>query len=227
MLGLMDDLGAILLTLRLAAVTTILLLLVGTPVAWWLATTRARVKPMVEAMTALPLVLPPTVIGFYLLLLFSPASTLGGWWLELTGTTLTFSFSGLVIASLIYSFPFVVQPLQGAFEVVGEGPVEAARTLGASRWDAFRSIVVPLSRRGFLTASVLGFAHTIGEFGVVLMVGGNIPGTTQVISIRIYSQVESLQYAQAHVLSAGLIAFSFAVLLIVFTLNRKVPVRVG
>lgn len=227
MLGLMDDLGAILLTLRLAAVTTILLLLVGTPVAWWLATTRARVKPMVEAMTALPLVLPPTVMGFYLLLLFSPASTLGGWWLELTGTTLTFSFSGLVIASLIYSFPFVVQPLQGAFEAVGEGPVEAARTLGASRWDAFRSIVVPLSRRGFLTASVLGFAHTIGEFGVVLMVGGNIPGTTQVISIRIYSQVESLQYAQAHVLSAGLIAFSFAVLLIVFTLNRKVPVRVG
>lgn len=227
MLTPMDDWNAISLTLRLAAVTTILLLVIGTPVAWWLATTRSRVKPVFEALTALPLVLPPTVIGFYLLLLFSPNSTLGGWWLQVTGTTLTFSFSGLVVASVIYSFPFVIQPLQGAFESVGESPVEAARTLGASRFDAFRSVVIPLSRRGFLTATVLGFAHTIGEFGVVLMVGGNIPGTTQVISIRIYSQVESLNYSQAHALSAGLIAFSFAVLLVVFTLNRKVPVRVG
>lgn len=222
-----DALPAILLTLRLAVVTTLILLVIGTPLAWWLATTRTRLKPAIEALTALPLVLPPTVIGFYLLILFSPASTLGGWWVQLTGSTLTFSFSGLVIASVIYSFPFVIQPLQGAFEAVGNGPVEAARTLGASRFDAFRSIVVPLSRRGFLTASVLGFAHTLGEFGVVLMVGGNIPGSTQVVSIRIYSQVEALNYAQAHALSAGLIVFSFAVLLAVFILNRKVPVRVG
>lgn len=221
----MPELGSIVLTLKLAGVTTMLLLLLGTPFAWWLANTRSRLKPAFEALTAMPLVLPPTVLGFYLLILFSPQSSLGGFWVELTGSALTFSFSGLVLASILYSLPFMVQPLQTAFEAVGRAPLEAAATLGAGRMDTFFNVVVPMSLRGFLTAMVLTFAHTIGEFGVVLMVGGNIPGETRVISIAIYEQVETLNYQQAHILSAGLLAFSFLVLLVVYVANRRIPVR--
>ncbi len=221
------DLGPLWLTLKLAALATLLLLLLGSPLAWWLANTRSRLKAVVEAITALPLVLPPTVLGFYLLLLFSPRSGFGGWWLQVTDTTLAFSFAGLVIASVLYSLPFMVQPLQLAFEAVGRAPLEAAATLRASRLDAFFSVASPLALRGYLSAVVLTFAHTIGEFGVVLMVGGNIPGQTKVISIAIYEHVETLQYAQAHVLAAGLLVFSFVVLLFVYTMNRRYPVQVG
>jgi molybdate transport system permease protein len=222
----MPEAGAIVLTLQLAAMTTILLLLLGTPFAWWLANTRSRAKPVLEALTAMPLVLPPTVLGFYLLILMSPDSALGAFWVQVTGSALTFSFSGLVVASVFYSLPFMVQPLQNAFEGVGRGPLEAAATLGASPLNAFFTVVAPLSVRGFLTATVLSFAHTIGEFGVVLMVGGNIPGETRVISIAVYEQVETLNYAQAHQLSAGLLVFSFVVLLAVYLANRRIPVRV-
>jgi len=221
------DLSPLWLSIQLAAVTTVLLLIVGTPLAWWLATTQRRARPFVEAITALPLVLPPTVLGFYLLIFLNPNSTLGGLWRDATGTGLTFSFSGLVLASALYSLPFMVQPLQAGFEAVGRGPMEAAASLRASRLDAFFTVAVPLSKRGFLTGIVLSFAHTIGEFGVVLMVGGNIPGQTRVISIAIYEQVETLDYAQAHALSAILLVFSFVVLLAVFTINRRMPVRVG
>lgn len=221
------DLGPLWLTLKLAALATLLLLLLGSPLAWWLAHTRSRLKAVIEAITALPLVLPPTVLGFYLLLLFSPRSAFGGWWLQVTDATLAFSFAGLVIASALYSLPFMVQPLQLAFEAVGRAPLEAAATLRASRWDAFFSVASPLALRGYLSAVVLTFAHTIGEFGVVLMVGGNIPGQTKVISIAIYEHVETLQYAQAHVLAAGLLVFSFFVLLFVYTMNRRYPVQVG
>jgi molybdate transport system permease protein len=222
----MPEAGAIVLTLQLAAMTTIVLLLLGTPFAWWLANTRSRAKPVLEALTAMPLVLPPTVLGFYLLILMSPDSALGAFWVQVTGSALTFSFSGLVVASVFYSLPFMVQPLQNAFEGVGRGPLEAAATLGASPLNAFFTVVAPLSVRGFLTATVLSFAHTIGEFGVVLMVGGNIPGETRVISIAVYEQVETLNYAQAHQLSAGLLVFSFVVLLAVYLANRRIPVRV-
>ena len=221
------DLGALWLTLRLALVTTSILVPLATPLAWWLATTRSRFRPALEATTALPLVLPPTVLGFYLLVLLNPGSFLGGLWVELTGDTLAFSFAGLVVASLVYSLPFAVQPLQTAFAGVGREPMEAAASLGAAPLDAFVSVAVPLSARGFLTAAVLTFAHTIGEFGVVLMVGGNIPGRTRVISISIYEQVETLRYAEAHVLSAGLIVFSFFVLLVVYAVNRRAVLHVG
>jgi molybdate transport system permease protein len=219
------DAGPLLLTLQLAAVTTAILMVVATPLAWWLAHTANRLKPVVEAVTALPLVLPPTVLGFYLLLAMSPKSPIGGFWLQATGTTLTFSFSGLVVASVLYSMPFAVQPLQAAFEAVGRGPLEAAATLRASPLDRFFSVAMPLARRGFLTAAVLSFAHTIGEFGVVLMVGGNIPGQTKVVSIAIYEHVETINFADAHVLSAILLVFSFLVLLFVYVLNRRFAVR--
>lgn len=221
------DLAPLWLTLRLAGVTTLVLLIIGTPIAWWLAFTTHRLKPVVEALTALPLVLPPTVLGFYLLVMLSPKSPLGSAWLDLTGTTLTFSFLGLIIGSVIYSLPFTVQPLQAAFEAVGRGPLEAAAMLRAGPFDRFRSVAAPMAARGFLTASVLTFAHTIGEFGVVLMLGGNIPGKTKVISIAIYEHVETINYADAHVLSAGLLVFSFCVLLFVYTVNRRFPVTVG
>jgi molybdate transport system permease protein len=221
------DFGPLWLTLHLATVTTFCLMLLATPFAWWLAHTTSRWKPALEAVTALPLVLPPTVLGFYLLILMSPNSTLGSAWVEMTGTTLTFSFTGLVIASMIYSLPFAVQPLQAAFEQAGRGAVEAAATLGAGRLDRFFSVGLPMARRGFLTAAILTFAHTIGEFGVVLMVGGNIPDQTKVISIAIYEHVETIRYAQAHVLSAILLAFSFSVLLVVYVLNRRAAVRPG
>ena len=222
----MPDLGPLWLSFALATVTTVILLLLGTPLAWWLARTRSRFRSAIEAVTALPLVLPPTVLGFYILIALGPASPVGGFWLEVTGEALTFSFSGLVVASVIYSLPFMVQPLQNAFEAVGRGPVEAAATLRAGPLDAFFSVVAPLSLRGFVTAAVLTFAHTIGEFGVVLMVGGNIPGETRVISIAIYEHVETLNYADAHILSAGLIAFAFAVLLLVYSIRRGNRVNV-
>jgi len=216
---------AIWLTLQLASVTTLLLVVLGTPLAWWLANTRTRIKPALEALTAMPLVLPPTVLGFYLLILLSPEAPLGAAWVRLTGDTLTFSFAGLVLASVVYSLPFMVQPLQSAFESVGRAPLEAAASLRAGPVDAFFTVVVPLSARGFVTALVLTFAHTVGEFGVVLMVGGNIPGQTRVLSIVVYEHVETLRYAEAHVLAAGLMAFSFLVLLAVYVANRRLPVR--
>jgi molybdate transport system permease protein len=218
------ELGPLWLSAQLASVTVVLLLLIATPIAWWLAFTRARARAVVEAVVALPLVLPPTVLGFYLLVLMGPASTIGGFWVELTDTTLTFSFAGLVVASVIYSFPFAVQPLQAAFESVGRAPLEAAATLGASPLQAFWRVGSPLALRGYVSAIVLSFAHTLGEFGVVLMVGGNIPGSTRVVSIAIFEHVETLAYDQAHLLSAVLLIFSFAVLLAVYTLNRRVPI---
>lgn len=222
----MPDLGPLWLSLTLAAVTTLVLLLLGTPLAWWLSGTRSRFKPVVEAVTALPLVLPPTVLGFYFLIALGPTSSIGSFWMTITGEALTFSFSGLVVASVIYSLPFMVQPLQNAFESIGRAPFEAAATLRASPTDAFFSVAAPLARRGFITAAVLSFAHTIGEFGVVLMVGGNIPGKTRVISIAIYEHVETMNYAEAHVLSAGLIVFAFSVLFFVYASRRGNAVHV-
>lgn len=218
----MPDLGALWLTLHLAAVTTVILLVLSTPLAWWLATTEARIKPVVEAITALPLVLPPTVLGFYFLVLMSPNAPLGAAWIRLTGESLTFSFTGLVLASIVYSLPFAVQPLQRSFEAIGPDPMEAAASLRAQPLDAFFTVAMPMAKRGFLTAAVLSFAHTIGEFGVVLMVGGNIPGETRTISIAIYEHVEVLEYAQAHVLSAILLVLSFAMLSIVYFANRTI-----
>jgi molybdate transport system permease protein len=222
---LFPGLGPLVLTVKLAALTTVILLLLGTPVAWWLANTRIRLKPLFETIVALPLVLPPTVMGFYLLLMLGPKGWVGGIWMQLTGSPLTFSFTGLVVASVIYSFPFVVQPLHSAFEGVGKDFMEAARTLGANRLDAFFSIAAPLARRGFLTATVLGFAHTLGEFGVVLMVGGNIPGETRVISIAIYDHVEMLDYGKAQTLSAILLGFAFIAMLSMYIINHRDQVR--
>ncbi|HEY8520102.1 MAG TPA: molybdate ABC transporter permease subunit [Gammaproteobacteria bacterium] len=215
------DLGPVWLSLELAAVTVVVLLLIATPLAWWLAFTRTPARTAVEAVVALPLVLPPTVLGFYLLILLGPAGPIGSLWVDLTDTTLTFSFAGLVVASVLYSLPFAVQPLQSAFEAVGRAPLEAAATLGASPLEAFFRVASPLALRGYVSAAVLSFAHTIGEFGVVLMVGGNIPGSTKVVSIAIFEHVETLDYASAHVLSAGLLVFSFLVLLAVYLLNRR------
>lgn len=219
------ELGPLWVSLKLGLVTVVCLLLIATPLAWWLAFTRSRVRAPVEAAVALPLVLPPTVLGFYLLILLGPAGWIGRLWVEVTDTTLTFSFTGLVIASIVYSLPFAVQPLQGAFENVGKAPLEAAATLGAGRLRRFTSVAMPLSARGYLTAIVLVFAHTLGEFGVVLMVGGNIPGRTKVISIAVFEHVETIDYAQAHILSAGLLVFSFMLLLLIFGLNRRIPMR--
>lgn len=207
-----QDLTAIVLTLQLASVTTAILLLIGTPLAWWLAHTQIRGKSILQAIVALPLVLPPTVLGFYLLLAFAPDSSLGHLWQTLTGDQLAFSFSALVIGSVLYSLPFVVQPLQASFEQLPKSLLEAASTMGASVSDQLVSIVLPLTRSSFITAASLGFAHTIGEFGVVLMIGGNIPGQTQVISIALYDKVEALQYNQAHGLAGILIVFSLALL---------------
>lgn len=223
----MIEWSAITLTLQLAGVSTLVLLVLGTPLAWWLARADGKLKTTIETLTALPLVLPPTVLGFYLLIFLSPNTPLGEFWFTLTGEHLTFSFSALVIASVVYSLPFMVQPLQGAFEGLGRAPLEAAASLGASPLDTFIHVVLPLSKRGYLTAVVLTFAHTIGEFGVVLMVGGNIPERTRVISIAIYEHVETLNYAQAHTLAAGLLLFSFIVLLLVYGGNKRAPIRLG
>jgi len=217
--------GPLLLSLQLAAVTTLILIVLGTPLAWWLSRTRSRFKTAIQAGVALPIVLPPTVMGFYLLIVLGPYGAIGRWWVEVTGEALTFSFTGLVIASCFYSLPFAVQPLQSAFDSLGKQEIEAARTLGASKLDAFFTIAVPLSAHGFLSATVLAFAHTLGEFGVVLMVGGNIPGETRVISIAIYDHVESLDYATAHQMSLLLIAFAFVVLLSMFMVNRRLVKR--
>jgi len=212
------DLAAVRLTLELAAVVTLLLLAIGTPIAWWLARTRSRLRHAVGAVVALPLVLPPTVIGFYLLLLLGPNGPVGKLTEALGIGLLPFSFGGLVLASVCYSLPFVVQPLQNAFEAMGTRPLEVAATLRASPWDTFWSVAVPLARPGFLSGAVLGFAHTVGEFGVVLMIGGNIPDKTRVVSVQIYDHVEALEYAQAHWLAGGMLAFSFIVLLALYTL---------
>ncbi|MBI5901572.1 MAG: molybdate ABC transporter permease subunit [Rhodocyclales bacterium] len=213
------DLAAIWLTLKLAGVTTVLLLLIGTPVAWWLARTPSWWKGPVGAVVALPIVLPPTVLGFYLLLLMGPEGVVGRLTTAAGIGLLPFSFAGLVVASVIYSMPFVVQPLQNAFEAIGDGPLEAAATLRASPLDAFFSVAVPLARPGFLTATILGFAHTVGEFGIVLMIGGNIPDKTRVVSVQIYDHVEAMEYGQAHWLAGAMVAFSFVVLLALYWLN--------
>ena len=212
-------LAAIALTLRLAGVTTLILLLVGTPLAWWLARTRSWAKGPVGALVALPLVLPPTVLGFYLLVTLGPNGP-GGQLTQALGIgLLPFTFSGLVLGSVLYSLPFVVQPLQQAFEAIGDKPLEAAATLRASPLDTFFSVVLPLARPGYLTATVMGFAHTVGEFGVVLMLGGNIPNQTRVVSVQIYDHVEALEYTQAHWLSGAMVVFSFGVLLALYLLN--------
>ncbi len=218
------DLVALLLSLKLAGITTLILLLLGTPLAWWLARTRWRYRFLVEAVVALPLVLPPTVLGFYLLVALGPQGPIGSLMQALGGRPLAFTFTGLIIGSVFYSLPFVVQPLQAAFAAIGQRPLEVAATLRASPLDRFFSVAVPLARPGFLTAAVLGFAHTLGEFGVVLMIGGNIPGSTQVISIAIYDHVESLEYTRAHWLSGGLLLLSFLLLMTVYALNRRFSV---
>lgn len=215
------EFAALWLSIQLGLVTTVVLIVAGTPLAWWLSQTRRRWRPVVETLVAMPLVLPPTVLGFYLLILMGPAGALGGAWVQLTGSSLTFSFTGLVIASCIYSLPFVVQPLQNAFSAVPTRLIEAAAGLGASNWPIFVEVVLPLSTRGFVTAAVMGFAHTLGEFGVVLMVGGNIPGETRVVSIAIYDYVETLRYDEAHVLSLILVLFAFVSLVTVYWVNRR------
>ena len=208
-----QDWQAIALTLQLASVTTVLLLVLCTPLAWWLAHTRSRWRGPVSAVVALPLVLPPTVIGFYLLITLGPQGPIGQFTQSLGLGTLPFTFWGLVVGSLIYSLPFAVQPLQHAFEAIGSRPLEAAATLGAGPIDRFFTVALPLARPGFIHAAILSFAHTVGEFGVVLMLGGNIPGVTRVVSVQIYDHVEALEYAQAHWLAGGMVVFSFLVLL--------------
>ncbi|MCU4675083.1 molybdate ABC transporter permease subunit [Catenovulum sp. 2E275] len=215
------DYSAIILTLKLAGLVTLILLVLGTPLAYWLATSRSRLTPVINAIVALPLVLPPTVLGFYLLIAMGPNGPLGQLTQMLGISGLAFSFGGLVVGSVFYSLPFVVQPIKNAIQAMGSRPLEVAATLGASPLDRFFSVVLPNAKPGFLTAAVLGFAHTVGEFGVILMIGGNIPGETRVVSVQIYDHVESLEYAQAHQLSALMMIFAFVVLLLVFQLNRK------
>jgi molybdate transport system permease protein len=215
------DISALIVTLKLASVSTIILLLIGTPIAWWLSQTRFKFKVIFEAIIALPLVLPPTVLGFYLLITLGSNGPVGKLLESLGGSSIAFTFSGLVVGSVIYSIPFVVQPLQNSFSGIGSRPLEVAATLGASPLDRFFTVAVPLARSGFVTAAVLGFAHTVGEFGVVLMIGGNIPGETGVLSIAIYDHVEAMEYGQAHWLSGGLLILSFIMLLFVYLFNRR------
>lgn len=222
-----NDWQAILLTCKLAGIVTFLLLIIGTPIAWWLAKSRSFWKAPISAIVALPLVLPPTVLGFYLLVAMGPNGFLGDVTNALNLGTLAFTFPGLVFASVLYSLPFAVQPIQNAIEAVGDKPIEAALTLGASPIDAFFSVVLPLAKPGFITAAVLCFAHTVGEFGVILMIGGNIPGETRVVSVQIYEHVESLDYASAHSLSAVMIGFSFLVLLLLYFFKPKYAVLSG
>jgi molybdate transport system permease protein len=214
------DFSAIIVTIKLAIVSTSILILIGTPIAWWLSQTKFKFKAVFEAIIALPLILPPTVLGFYLLITLGSNGPIGKLLESLGGSSIAFTFTGLVIGSVIYSMPFVVQPLQNSFSSVGRKPLEVAATLGASKIDRFFSVAVPLSRSGFITAAVLGFAHTVGEFGVVLMIGGNIPGETGVVSIAIYDHVEAMEYGQAHWLAGGLLAISFLMLLFVYIINR-------
>ncbi|MEC5384240.1 molybdate ABC transporter permease subunit [Uliginosibacterium sp. H3] len=215
------DLSAVTLTLRLAATTVLILLLIGTPLAWWLAHTRSRMKGIIGAVVALPLVLPPTVLGFYLLVFLGP-NGMGGKLTKALGIgALPFTFAGLVVGSVLYSMPFVVQPLQNAFEAIGRRPLEVAASLRAGPWDRFLSVALPLAKPGFITAAVLGFAHTVGEFGLVLMMGGNIPGRTRVLSVDIYDHVEALEYVEAHWLAGGMLLFSFVVLLILYSFHAR------
>ena len=214
-----QDWEAVWLTFKLASIVTLLLLLIGTPIAWWLARTRSRLKALAGALVALPLVLPPSVLGFYLLVAMGPSGPAGQLTQALGIGLLPFTFAGLVVGSVFYSLPFVVQPIQNAFEAIGTRPLEVAATLGAGPWDAFFHVTVPLARPGFITAATLGFAHTVGEFGVVLMIGGNIPNATRVVSVQIYDHVEALEYTQAHWLSGGMLAFSLLALLLLYTFN--------
>jgi molybdate transport system permease protein len=215
------DLQPVWLTLKLATTSTLVLLVLGTPLAWWLASSRARWKELVGSMVALPLVLPPTVLGFYLLLMLGPAGPIGELTQALGLGTLAFTFPGLVVGSVIYSLPFVVQPVRNSFEALGERPLEVAATLRASPARRFITIAQPLARPGFLTGAMLGFAHTVGEFGVVLMIGGNIPGETKVLSVAIYDHVESLEWAQAHWLAGGMLIFSFVVVFSMHLLEKR------
>jgi molybdate transport system permease protein len=214
------DILALITTLKMAGLTTVILMLIGTPLAWYLAKMQSRAKVFIEALVALPLVLPPTVLGFYLLLLFSPQYLPGQIWQQATGQQLAFSFSAIVIGSVLYSLPFVVQPLQKAFEQLGDDLLEAAAMLGASAFDRFFTIVVPITKASFITAASLGFAHTVGEFGVVLMIGGNIPGETRVLSIALFDHVEAFDYAQAHIISISLVISSLVLLSLIYLLNR-------
>ncbi len=216
-----ENFAPLLLSLKLALYTVVILLIIASPVAWWLSQTESRIKPVIEAILALPIVLPPTVLGFYLLIAFSPDSTLGQWWQQLFGSSLSFSFESLIIASVLYSFPFVLQPIQVAFESLGRWPMETAAVLGLGRYESFRSIIIPLSRKGWVTGACLGFAHTIGEFGVVLMVGGNISGETRVVSIAIYDHVETLNFTAVHELSLVLLFISLVILIFVYAVNRN------
>jgi len=218
-----DDWAAIRLTLELATLTTALLLVLGTPIAWWLSRTDSWLKGPVGAVVALPLVLPPTVIGFYLLVSMGPHGFVGQFTQALGLGTLPFTFAGLVVGSVFYSMPFVVQPLQNAFDAIGPRPLEVAATLRAGPWDTFFHVVLPLARPGFITASILGFAHTVGEFGVVLMIGGNIPEKTRVVSVQIFDHVEAMEYAQAHWLAGGMVVFSFLILLALYSSRRLKP----
>ncbi|MCK9397796.1 MAG: molybdate ABC transporter permease subunit [Methylobacter sp.] len=218
------DIATLWLTFKVAGIATLLMLLIGTPLAWWLARTASRWKFICNALVSLPLVLPPTVLGFYLLVLMGPNGPIGHLTTELGLGTLPFTFAGLVVASMLYSLPFVVQPLQASFTSIGEQPLEAAATLRAGPLDTFFSVVVPLAKPGFLTASILGFTHTVGEFGVVLMVGGNIPDRTRVVSVQIYNHVEALEYGEAHWLAGCLLLFSFSVLLVLYTVLKTQPV---
>ena len=220
-----SDLGALWLTLKLATLTTISLLVLGTPLAWWLARTRSKLKHVIRTLVALPLVLPPTVIGFYLLILMGPQGVFGQLTQALGLGVLSFTFSGLVLASILYSMPFVVQPLHNAFEAIGERPLEVAATLRAGPADTFFSVVLPLAKPGYLTAIVMGFAHTVGEFGVVVMIGGNIPDKTRVVSVQIYDHVDALEYAHAHSLAAVMLVFSCAALLLLYIFNPTNPAR--
>ncbi|NGZ94520.1 MAG: molybdate ABC transporter permease subunit [Nitrospira sp. WS110] len=217
------DLSALWISIRLATVTVLVLLIVGTPLAWWLAHTKSRLRPIVEAAVALPIVLPPTVLGFYILVALGPYGPLG----RIAHVSFAFTFTGLVIASVFYSMPFVIQPLQSAFEAAGKTPLEAAWSLRASKLDAFLTVISPIALRGYISAIVLGFAHTMGEFGVVLMVGGSIPGETRVLSTTIFEHVEVMEYTQAHAISAFMLIFSFVVLLAVYIINRRFPIHVS
>ena len=220
------ELAALALTLKLASVSTGILLLLGMPLAWWLARSRARYKALVEALVAAPLVLPPTVLGFYLLILFAPQAPLGSLWQSITGSQLAFSFAGLVAGSVIYSLPFVVQPIQSSFEKIPELTLNTASALGASDWDRYLNVVIPMCKRSIIAAAALGFAHVLGEFGIVLMIGGNIPGETQVLSIALFEHVEALDYGSAHRIALGLLAFSLLILILLYALGRgsRVPV---
>lgn len=221
MFGVAVNWQAVNLTLQLAAISTTVLLIVGTPFAWWLANTRCWCKTMLEAVVALPLVLPPTVLGFYLLVMLGPNGSVGQLWQTLFGHHLAFTFTGLVIGASISSIPFVIQPLQNAFTAIGRRPVEVAATLGARPIDCFFTVIVPLARPGFLTAATLSFAHTVGEFGVILMIGGGIAGKTEVLSIAIFEHVEMLEFREAHVLAGGMLLFSFLVLVALYSLNKR------